>query len=77
MEIFSSSNLDNQFNEAVPIPAPLKDLREKTKVVNNLETGDKCSICQEIIEENDIIRILGGCNHKYHLNCIDKWFETI
>ena len=42
---------------------------------NELEHHDKCSICLEDYEENDIINVL-KCGHKYHDKCIDEWIIT-
>ncbi len=33
---------------------------------------DVCIICQDNIEENDIIRTI-ECSHFFHINCIDIW----
>ena len=40
----------------------------------NSET-ELCAICQNNLEENDIIRTLNRCNHIFHLNCIDRWLS--
>jgi len=34
-----------------------------------------CTICRQQLETNDIVRTINSCGHKYHLNCIDRWFE--
>jgi hypothetical protein len=39
------------------------------------EGGHECTICQSQLQENDIVRKL-KCSHHFHVNCIDKWFET-
>ena len=32
-----------------------------------------CSICQQNLEWDIIIRKINECNHEYHVNCIDRW----
>lgn len=35
----------------------------------------QCSICRANFENGDIIRKICSCNHKFHQECVDKWFE--
>jgi hypothetical protein len=39
------------------------------------DNSDICSICRQQFETNDILRTLNRCNHRFHRNCIDRWFE--
>jgi hypothetical protein len=32
-----------------------------------------CSICQDDIQTQEIIRTLSSCGHTYHIHCIDQW----
>jgi hypothetical protein len=34
---------------------------------------DNCSICLETIDHTNIKSL--GCNHKFHVNCIDEWLQ--
>ena len=34
-----------------------------------------CSICFEEYKIDDEVRILPGCNHVFHVNCIDHWLK--
>ncbi len=34
-----------------------------------------CSICMELLNDNDQIEILNECKHRFHLICIQKWFK--
>ena len=36
-------------------------------------TAESCSICIEDYEAGDILRVL-RCGHRFHLECIDRWF---
>jgi hypothetical protein len=37
---------------------------------------DICAICQDMIELNQEVRKLNHCNHCFHSECIDTWFQT-
>ena len=47
---------------------------EGTEGADNEE--DSCSICREPFENSSIIRKINSCGHKFHLSCIDTWFQT-
>lgn len=34
-----------------------------------------CAVCQQAVTEGEIIRRLLHCNHQYHKDCIDTWFQ--
>ena len=36
---------------------------------------DICTICQDEIEINQDVRRIDHCNHYFHRNCIDTWFQ--
>jgi hypothetical protein len=35
-----------------------------------------CTICREPINDQSIVREIKNCRHKFHLHCIDIWFEN-
>ncbi|CAH2060214.1 unnamed protein product [Thlaspi arvense] len=35
--------------------------------------ADCCVICLEDFEVNDVVRVLVGCKHVFHVECIDSW----
>ena len=81
--IFSTANNYDILSslEDVKIGLISKDLLDKSnisikkyfeKVEKEIENLDVCIICQDNIEENDIIRTI-DCSHFFHINCIDKW----
>jgi len=53
----------------------IKNLLEHTVVENNINKTDMCVICQDNINNNDIIRKIINCSHIFHINCIDTWFS--
>jgi len=43
---------------------------------DSLETNiDTCSICQQSLNNTDIVRKLNNCTHVFHLSCIDTWLS--
>ena len=58
----------------------IKELSEKTELLflidNNHEfLEEKCSICTNNYELNDILRKVNICNHIFHQKCIDIWLN--
>lgn len=56
----------------------LTDIHEVSHLLLNekedeTEEQKTCSICQQPIEWDSIIRRINICNHVYHVNCIDQW----
>ncbi|TKY74557.1 putative RING-H2 finger protein ATL12 [Spatholobus suberectus] len=38
--------------------------------------GLECTVCLSKFEDTEILRLLPKCKHAFHMNCIDKWFES-
>lgn len=45
-------------------------------VVDISRLTDDCSICQDGMIQNEEIRTITHCGHKFHKDCIDVWFQT-
>jgi hypothetical protein len=60
--------------ESVVVPLNLSSLRANTVVEYGVEGN--CSICQDDINSVELVRRIRKCNHKFHIDCVDKWFET-
>ena len=41
-----------------------------------IEEPELCSICREPFANSSIIRKINYCGHKFHLSCIDTWFQN-
>ncbi|KAK2077975.1 hypothetical protein QBZ16_003843 [Prototheca wickerhamii] len=37
-------------------------------------SSQQCSICFEDYAPGDVLRVLPECRHKFHLECVDRWF---
>jgi hypothetical protein len=80
---------DNNLNAAdsgpvnIPSSTDNETRRLTLEEINNgcetkIHTGpeETCTICREPINDQSIIREIKNCRHKFHLHCIDIWFEN-
>ncbi|ESW33486.1 hypothetical protein PHAVU_001G073600 [Phaseolus vulgaris] len=63
-----SSGIDKKVIEALPffMFSSLKGSKQ----------GLDCTVCLSQFEDTEILRLLPKCKHAFHMNCIDKWFES-
>ena len=55
----------------------LENLRSNTTIeVIEEDTNTLCAICRTDINAGAVVRKLNSCRHKFHINCIDQWFES-
>jgi hypothetical protein len=40
------------------------------------DESNECTICQQPLEKNNIVRKINACNHSFHSYCLDKWLES-
>jgi hypothetical protein len=60
----------------VPVFPTADQINNATTVYRvNRRQDDICAICQDDIESNQEVRRLDHCNHYFHRNCIDTWFQ--
>ena len=61
------------------IVAPTQEqINAATHVYECLREQDRsniCSICQEDYTDNVLVRQIRHCNHTFHRQCIDQWFQ--
>ncbi|XP_050916856.1 RING-H2 finger protein ATL3 [Lathyrus oleraceus] len=36
----------------------------------------ECSVCLSELVEGEKVRVLPKCNHRFHIDCIDMWFQS-
>lgn len=67
-EGLSTSTLDkiSQFEYNLNDSKKGKDMRYHNKV---------CSICMDNFAQGDMIRLLPGCGHTFHSECVDEWLS--
>lgn len=58
----------------------ISDIMDGTtlSVIEEDDSGNEenCAICKNSFVKNNIIRKINNCSHKFHCECIDKWFTT-
>lgn len=67
-------NLQSFLDQPVIIHPTEQQLEEASTVTTARRIqNDACAICQDMIEEGQIMRILNYCTHSFHQDCIDTW----
>ncbi|KAL3632120.1 hypothetical protein CASFOL_025104 [Castilleja foliolosa] len=57
-------------------PSILKTLPVQIFDPKQFEDGLECAVCLSDISQGEKTRLLPKCNHGFHLECIDMWFES-
>jgi hypothetical protein len=69
-------NLNAFLDTRVPVFPTADQINNATTVYRvNRRQDDICAICQDEVESNQEVRRLDRCNHYFHRNCIDTWFQ--
>jgi hypothetical protein len=58
----------------IPTPEQLEQGTQLLQATNGHESQN-CSICQDSFTEGQAIRKFRVCQHEFHRNCIDVWFQ--
>lgn len=53
-----------------------KLLYKQTEQFNQGEEATECSVCLGTIVGDETIRVLPNCKHIFHVDCVDKWFNS-
>jgi len=62
-------------------PVPIVPTQEQIAAASTIEGADSglaehvCSICQENFSVGEQVRTLTHCGHRFHVLCIDNWFQ--
>ncbi|MCL7040520.1 hypothetical protein MKW94_002311 [Papaver nudicaule] len=54
----------------------IKALPVVTFSANEFKDGLECAVCLSEVEEGEKARVLPKCNHGFHVDCIDMWFQS-
>ncbi|KAJ0968170.1 hypothetical protein J5N97_025087 [Dioscorea zingiberensis] len=36
----------------------------------------ECSVCLSVLEDEEVVRMLPGCRHVFHVDCVDMWLHS-
>jgi hypothetical protein len=58
--------------------APLRqsDIAALPVFVHGGAAGVECAVCLAEMADGEKGRLLPGCGHRFHVECIDRWFRT-
>lgn len=42
----------------------------------SFKEGLECAVCLSEVKEGEKIRILPKCDHGFHMECVDMWFQS-
>ena len=73
---YGLDNLQAFLNDRVHVfPSP-EQIEAGTILTTALQTqDDNCSVCQDPIEQDQPMRMIRHCAHRFHQECIDTWFQ--
>ncbi|KAG9159049.1 hypothetical protein Leryth_018586 [Lithospermum erythrorhizon] len=57
-------------------PSVLKTLPIIVFSKKDFKDGIECAVCLSDVSEGENARILSKCNHGFHMECIDMWFQS-
>ncbi|XP_010247791.1 PREDICTED: RING-H2 finger protein ATL70-like [Nelumbo nucifera] len=66
--------IEEGVDEATLLSYP-KLLYSQAKLRNKDTTASCCSICLADYKNTDVLRLLPGCSHLFHLKCVDPWLR--
>lgn len=73
---YGMPNLQSFLNERVHVFPTPEQIEAGTILTTAVQTQeDNCSICQDPIEQEQPMRIIRHCTHRFHQECIDTWFQ--
>jgi hypothetical protein len=76
LDVPLSANLNDFLNQRVIVYPTDEEVERATilyRTSRNLD--DNCAICQDEINANQEVRRLHHCEHYFHRECIDVWFQ--
>lgn len=77
-ELFEAPNPTvplNGFMEPVVIQPTAEQIHENTTIEPVDSEEEVCAICQDDMEAGSQGRTLNACGHRFHIGCIDTWFQ--
>ena len=71
----SIPRVPRNFMEPVIVRPTQEQIVRATRLGSPNDPAEVCAICQDTIEDNQSARLINYCEHWFHTNCIDVWFQ--
>jgi len=71
----SIPRVPRNFMEPVVVRPTQEQIIAATRLGSPNDPSEVCAICQDTIEDNQPARLINYCEHWFHTNCIDVWFQ--
>ena len=75
---FLSNLLNPRGQSPIETGVTLNEIRTNTElhtIDSESEREETCSICRGDYSDNNIVRIINVCDHKFHSSCLDNWLS--
>jgi len=75
---FLSNLLNPRARSPIATGVTLNEIRTNTElhaIDSESEREETCSICRGDYSDNNIVRIINVCEHKFHSSCLDNWLS--
>nr|XP_010919719.1 RING-H2 finger protein ATL40 [Elaeis guineensis] len=70
------AGLDPSAITALPTFPHRRIINNASNDKNDGSCSAECAICLSVIEEGEMVRLLPGCRHVFHVSCIDMWLSS-
>jgi hypothetical protein len=61
--------------EDVVVRPTAQQITQATSLESVINADEVCAICQDSIAVESEARVINACDHMFHTNCIDTWFQ--
>ena len=65
----------NIFNNTKVLIKKYENVEQDSNEDEDNDSLAKCTICQDYIRDNSIVRQINKCRHTFHIECADRWFQ--
>ena len=77
---FPAVHRESPFSQTFMEPVTVRPTAAQVEAASRIDilavpSSDNCAICQDSFTAHSNRRTLRACNHAFHLNCIDTWFQ--